>query len=92
MGNGDSRQWTGPAKSHTRKQGCCFAVLGVSLVISGLAAATQIARNDTIFANLIWDVTPSFRLATEFTYRTTDYLLLPDNDGVGAHWQMQWKF
>jgi hypothetical protein len=41
---------------------------------------------------LIWDVTQSFRLASEFTYRTTDYLLFRDNEGFGYHWQMQWKF
>jgi hypothetical protein len=58
----------------------------------GDLAPTQIAENDTIFANLIWDVTQSFRLANEFTYRTTDYLAFPDNDGFGYHWQMQWKF
>jgi hypothetical protein len=55
-------------------------------------ALTQVTRNDTIFGNLIWDVTQSFRLASELTYRTTDYLALPDNEGFGYHWQMQWKF
>jgi hypothetical protein len=55
-------------------------------------APLQITRNDTIFGNLIWDVTKSFRLASELTYRTTDYLVLPDNEGFGFHWQMQWKF
>jgi hypothetical protein len=55
-------------------------------------APTQVSRNDTIFGNVIWDVTQSFRLASELTYRTTDYLALPDNEGFGFHWQMQWKF
>lgn len=55
-------------------------------------APTQIGRNETVFANLIWDVTQNFRLAGEFTYRETDYVFLPDNDGVGIHGQMQWKF
>jgi hypothetical protein len=55
-------------------------------------APTQVSRNDTIFGNVIWDVTKSFRLASELTYRTTDYLVLPDNEGFGIHWQMQWKF
>jgi hypothetical protein len=52
----------------------------------------QVARNETVFANVIWDVTQSFRLGFEATYRETDYLVLPDNDGVGFHGQMQWKF
>lgn len=55
-------------------------------------AFTQIGRNETIFANVIWDVTQNFRLAAEFTYRETDYLLLPDNNSTGIHGQMQWKF
>jgi hypothetical protein len=55
-------------------------------------AATQISKNDAYFANLIWDVTTSLRLAHEVTYRQTDYLALPDNSGFGLHWQMQWKF
>jgi hypothetical protein len=58
----------------------------------GDVAATQIVQNETVFANLIWDVTKSLRLASEITYRTTDYLTFRDNDGVGLHWQMQWKF
>lgn len=55
-------------------------------------AAAQVSYNDTIFANLIWDVTQSFRIAFEFTYRQTEYVVLPANDGVGLHSQIQWKF
>jgi hypothetical protein len=55
-------------------------------------APGQIALNETFFANLIYDVTKSFRLGFELTLRDTHYVTLPDNDGVGAHWQMQWKF
>jgi hypothetical protein len=65
---------------------------GIDDPLDGDLAPTQIARNDTLFANLIWDVTRSVRLAVEFTVRETDYILLPDNDGVGVHTQMQWKF
>ena len=49
-------------------------------------------RNETYFANLIWDVTKSFRLAGEFTYRKTAYTVLPNNDGVGFQTQVQFKF
>jgi hypothetical protein len=56
----------------------------------------QIARNQTIFANLIWDVNPSLRVAGELTVRETNYIgpniLALDNDGVGLHGQVQWKF
>jgi hypothetical protein len=65
---------------------------GIDNPLDADLAPTQIARNDTIFANLIWDVTRSFRLASELTYRSTDWLALPDNQGFGYHWQMQWKF
>jgi hypothetical protein len=53
---------------------------------------SQVARNETVFANLLWDVTKSLRLGFEITFRDTDYVALPDNDGVGLHGQMQWKF
>jgi hypothetical protein len=53
---------------------------------------TQIAYNKTLFANLIWDVTQSFRLGFELTYRKTNYIALPDNDGVGMQWQIKWSF
>jgi hypothetical protein len=55
-------------------------------------ALPQIARNETVWANLLWDVTRSLRLGLEITFRETDYLLFSDNDGVGLHAQMQWKF
>jgi hypothetical protein len=55
-------------------------------------ALTQIARNETVWANLVWDVTQSLRLGFEITFRDTDYVVLPDNNGVGLHGQMQWKF
>jgi hypothetical protein len=53
---------------------------------------TQALRNDTFFANLIWDVAKHFRVATEFTYRRTAYAVLPNNDGIGLQFQVQLKF
>jgi hypothetical protein len=53
---------------------------------------TQIAANRTIFANLMWDVTKSFRIAGELTFRKTNYIALPDNSDVGFDFQTQWKF
>jgi hypothetical protein len=55
-------------------------------------APGQAARNDTYFANLIWDVTRQFRVAFEFTYRQTAYIVVPNNQGVGFHTQLQWRF
>jgi hypothetical protein len=65
---------------------------GVDDPLNGDVAATQATYNDTIFSNLIFDVTQSLRLAVEVTYRETDYLALPGNDGFGIHGQTQWKF
>jgi hypothetical protein len=56
-------------------------------------ATGQIELNETIFANLIWDVNKHLRFAWELTYRQTDWLApLLDNEGFGAHFQTQWKF
>jgi hypothetical protein len=54
--------------------------------------AGQITRNRTAFGNLIWDVTQQLRFGFEFTWRQTDYVALPDNEGVGLHTQVQWTF
>jgi hypothetical protein len=55
-------------------------------------AIGQVARNETVFANLLWDVTQSLRLGFEFTYRETEYVVLNANNGIGLHGQVQWKF
>ncbi|MCP4890852.1 MAG: hypothetical protein GY904_30175 [Planctomycetaceae bacterium] len=49
-------------------------------------------KNQTYFANMIWDVNSTFRVGGELAYRDTDYLGLPDNDGLGFHTQFQWSF
>jgi len=50
-------------------------------------------RNETIFCNLLWDVTQSIRVGFEFTWRETAYqALLRDNEGAGFHTQFQWSF
>jgi len=55
-------------------------------------AASQITKNQTGFANIIWDITRQFRVGFEFTWRKTDYVALPDNQGAGFHTQVQWAF
>lgn len=49
-------------------------------------------KNETYFANLIWDVNSTFRIGGELAWRKTDYLTLPDNDGISFHTQFQWAF
>jgi hypothetical protein len=57
-------------------------------------ALGQIALNQTAFFNFIWDVTTTFRVAAELTYRETTYIgpAALTNDSVGIHGQVQWKF
>jgi hypothetical protein len=55
-------------------------------------APGQAVRNDTYFANLIWDIGKHFRVAEEFTYRKTAYTLVPNNEGFGLQPQVQFKF
>jgi hypothetical protein len=55
-------------------------------------ALGQISRNDTLFANLIWDVSKAFRLGVEATYRQTDYVVLLNNNGFTVQTQVQFKF
>lgn len=65
---------------------------GVDDPINRDLAATQITINETAFANIIWDITKQFRVGLEFTWRKTNYLVLPDNEGTGYHTQVQWSF
>ena len=55
-------------------------------------APGQPVRNDTWFANLIWDVSKHLRLGWEFDYRKTAYTLVPNNSGYGFLAQFQFKF
>jgi hypothetical protein len=49
----------------------------------------QRLRNETYFANIIWDVTEAFRVGGEVTYRKASYTVLRHNDGVGFQMQVQ---
>jgi hypothetical protein len=49
-------------------------------------------RNDTWFANLIWDPSKHFRVGCEVTYRKTAYTVVSNNDGVTVQTQVQLKF
>ena len=48
--------------------------------------------NETIFANLIWDINDSFRVGFEFTYRETENVTILDSEGAGYHTQFTWSF
>ena len=55
-------------------------------------APEQSARNETYFANLIWDVTEHLRLGWEVTYRRTAYTRVLNNEGAGFQTQVRLKF
>ncbi len=66
---------------------------GIDDPVDADLAALQPLRNETYFANLLWDVTKAFRLGLEVSYRETSYSpALPDNDGVLIHTQVLYKF
>jgi len=48
-------------------------------------------KNETYFANVLWDLNPTFRIGLEFAWRETEYRVLP-NEGAGIHTQFQWAF
>jgi hypothetical protein len=58
----------------------------------------QRARNEAIFANLIWDATKNFQIGLEVSRWETEYLALPpafilgDNDGMIYHLRLQYAF
>src|SRR5262249_4693206 len=88
----DSGEWVEvyfylcPEKLHTHIR------YGIDDPLDHHLAPGQPVRNETYFANLIWDVTKHFRVAGEVTYRKTAYTLVPNNDGIGFHTQVQWRF
>ena len=65
---------------------------GVDDPLGGDLAPGQPVRNDTFFANLIWDVSKYFRVAEEFTYRKTAYTIVQNKNGFGFQTQVQFKF
>jgi len=49
-------------------------------------------RNETYFANVLWDITTTIRLGFEFTWRDTAYDKVLDAEGAGFHTQFRWTF
>lgn len=65
---------------------------GVDDPLDNDLAPGQPVRNETFFANLIWDPNKYFRLGFEVTYRKTAWTVFQNNDGVGIESQVQFKF
>lgn len=51
-----------------------------------------IRKNQTFFANLIWDINSIFQVGIEPTWRKTDYSSLKDNSGAGVMLAATLKF
>ncbi len=58
----------------------------------GDLAPGQFARNETFFANLVWDLSKALQLSFEADYRRTKYVGLRTGSGVVFLSQMLWKF
>lgn len=59
---------------------------------NGDLSTGQRLRNEVVFGNLIWDITDQFQVGFEVSHYETDYVDLPDNDGMVYHARVQYKF
>ena len=55
-------------------------------------APTQLARNQTYFANMVWDASKVLQISFEVDYRKTDYIALRNANGVVFMSQLLWRF
>jgi hypothetical protein len=65
---------------------------GIDAPIVRDLAATQIERNQSYFANLVWDASKAFQVSFQVDYRKTDYRALRNADGVVVLSQFLWRF
>ena len=65
---------------------------GVDAPIQRDLAASQLAKNQTYFTNLVWDPSRALQISFEVDYRKTDYIAFGDIDGVVFISQMLWRF
>lgn len=65
---------------------------GVDAPLREDLAATQFARNQTYFANVVYDVSKVLQLSFEVDYRKTDYIAFQNASGLVFLTQMLWKF
>jgi hypothetical protein len=65
---------------------------GIDTPIRRDLAPTQFARNQTGYANLVWDVSKVLQLSFEVDYRKTEYIAFQNADGWIFLTQMLWRF
>lgn len=65
---------------------------GVDAPLRQDLASTQIAKNQTFFANLVWDASKALQFSFEVDYRQTDYITFKDASGVLFITQMLWRY
>ena len=65
---------------------------GVDSPVLGDLGPGQIARNQTYYANLVWELCRYIQVNFEVDYRKTNYVSLPDVDGVTFLSQFLWRF
>jgi len=65
---------------------------GIDAPIQRDLAPTQFAKNQTYYANLVWDVSKVVQFSFEVDFRRTDYIALKDADGVLFLSQMLVRF
>ena len=65
---------------------------GIDDPLDGDLSVGAPVRNETYFANLIWDPTKHIRIAAQLDYHRTEYTGFRNNDGIGGQMQFQLKF
>lgn len=65
---------------------------GIDAPVRRDLAASQVARNQTYFANLVFDASKAVQVSFEVDYRKTDYTAFRDADGVVFVSQFLWRF
>jgi hypothetical protein len=65
---------------------------GIDSPLARDLAPSQVVRNQTYFANLVWDVSKAFQVSFEMDYRRTAYTAFRDADGVVLLGQLLWRF
>lgn len=55
-------------------------------------APTQFARNQTYYANMVWDASQVLQVSFEVDYRQTDYIGFKNANGLVFLTQMLWRF
>lgn len=51
-----------------------------------------VSKNQTFFANIVWDINSTFQVSAEPTFRRTSYVGISGNSGVGIMFAAQYKF